>query len=206
MVRSFRRNGRKPYGTSSSRERHDHARRQSCDTAIASFARAAEPGAWHQPQNRLEVAQARDRRGSQDRTEGTSLHGPDRGGGGGGRRVSASHAAAAGRLPLCPSTLDPASDALGAASMPAAAWHLPVTGRGRGQTEAGAVQTLSYRLLSHRHRRGADGRRQALPLRSHRPHQQVRRRPARGEGRPAHSLGVPRTPSRSRALPHSHDP
>ena len=41
MVRSFRRNGRKHYGTSSSRERHDHARRQSSNTAIASFARAA---------------------------------------------------------------------------------------------------------------------------------------------------------------------
>src|SRR6056297_3471443 len=43
MVRFFRRNGRngrKNYETSSSRERHDHARRQSCNTAIASFARA----------------------------------------------------------------------------------------------------------------------------------------------------------------------
>ena len=29
-------------GTSSSRERHDHVRRQSCNTAIASFARATE--------------------------------------------------------------------------------------------------------------------------------------------------------------------
>ena len=33
------------YGTGSSRERHDHARRQSSNTAIASFARAAEQGA-----------------------------------------------------------------------------------------------------------------------------------------------------------------
>ena len=36
MVRSFLRNGREHYGTSSSRERHDHARRQSSNTAIAS--------------------------------------------------------------------------------------------------------------------------------------------------------------------------
>ena len=43
MVRSFRWNGRKPYGTGTSRERHDHARRPSSDTAIASFARDAEP-------------------------------------------------------------------------------------------------------------------------------------------------------------------
>ena len=33
MVRSFRRNGRKHFGTGSSWERHDHARRQSCNTA-----------------------------------------------------------------------------------------------------------------------------------------------------------------------------
>jgi hypothetical protein len=51
MVRSFRWNGRKPHGTSSSRERHDHARRPSSNTAIASFARDAEPGAWDQPEN-----------------------------------------------------------------------------------------------------------------------------------------------------------
>jgi len=48
MVRSFRWNGRKPYGTSSSWERHDHARRQSSNTAIASFALGAEPGAGDQ--------------------------------------------------------------------------------------------------------------------------------------------------------------
>jgi hypothetical protein len=47
MQQSLRRNGRKHYGTSSSRERHDHARRQSSNTAIASFARAAEPGVGH---------------------------------------------------------------------------------------------------------------------------------------------------------------
>ena len=40
MVRSFRLNGRKPYGTGTSRERHDHARRQSSNTAIAGFALA----------------------------------------------------------------------------------------------------------------------------------------------------------------------
>jgi hypothetical protein len=44
MVRSFRCNGRKPYGTGTSWERPDHARRPSGNTAIASFARDAEPG------------------------------------------------------------------------------------------------------------------------------------------------------------------
>lgn len=37
MVRSFLRNGRKHHGTSSSRQRHDRARRQSCNTASAAF-------------------------------------------------------------------------------------------------------------------------------------------------------------------------
>ena len=45
MMRSFRRNGRKHYPASTSRERHDPARHPSSDTAIASFARNGEPGA-----------------------------------------------------------------------------------------------------------------------------------------------------------------
>ena len=45
MMRSFRRNGRKHYPASTSRERHDPARHSSSDTAIASFARNGEPGA-----------------------------------------------------------------------------------------------------------------------------------------------------------------
>lgn len=49
MVRSFRWNGRKHYGTGTSRERHDHARRPSSNTAIASFARDAEPGTGINP-------------------------------------------------------------------------------------------------------------------------------------------------------------
>ena len=42
MPRSFLRNGRKQYGTGSSRKRHDHAPCQSSNTAIAGFARAVE--------------------------------------------------------------------------------------------------------------------------------------------------------------------
>ena len=50
MVRSFLWNGRMLYGKNSSWQRHDHARCPSSNTAIASFARAAEPRAGHQPQ------------------------------------------------------------------------------------------------------------------------------------------------------------
>src|SRR5690554_1726957 len=58
MVRSIRWNGRKHYGPGSSRERHDHVRRPSSNTAIASFARDAEPRVGDQPQDGCEVAQA----------------------------------------------------------------------------------------------------------------------------------------------------
>ena len=54
MVRSFCWNGRKPYGTGTSRERHDQARRPSSNTAITGFAREAEPGVGDQPADRDE--------------------------------------------------------------------------------------------------------------------------------------------------------
>jgi hypothetical protein len=71
-------------------------------------ARAAEPGAGHQPQDGCEVAQARDGRGYEDRADGTALDCADRGRGGDGRGILAAHTPAAGRLSLCPATLDPA--------------------------------------------------------------------------------------------------
>ena len=40
--------------------RHDHVRRQSCNTAIASFARAAERGTGDQSQDSRQVAEAGD--------------------------------------------------------------------------------------------------------------------------------------------------
>jgi hypothetical protein len=49
MLRSFRRNGGRDFRTGSSWQRHDHARRQGSNTAIASFALAAEPGAGINP-------------------------------------------------------------------------------------------------------------------------------------------------------------
>ena len=55
-------------------------------------------------------------------------------------------------------------------------------------------KSLSDRLLPYRHRRGADRRRQALPLCRHRPHQQIRLRAARQEDRPNLGLGLPRRP------------
>src|SRR5690606_8402178 len=112
------------FGTSSSWQRHDHARRQSSNTAIASFARAAEPGAGYQPQDRREVAQARDGRGYEDRTDGTALDGSVRDRGGDDRGIPPAHTPAAGRLPLCPAADGPAPDTLSAAPVPAAPWHL----------------------------------------------------------------------------------
>ena len=63
-----------PYGTGTSRLRHDYARRQSSNTAIASFDRGVEPGAWDQPEDGSEVAEATVGRRQEDWTEGASLN------------------------------------------------------------------------------------------------------------------------------------
>jgi len=57
------------YGTSSSQERHDHVRHQSCNTAIAGFARAVERGVGHQPEDGSKMVNAGHCRGFQDQTE-----------------------------------------------------------------------------------------------------------------------------------------
>uniref|UniRef100_UPI0020124966 hypothetical protein n=1 Tax=Gluconobacter kondonii TaxID=941463 RepID=UPI0020124966 len=54
----FHESGRKPYGTDTSWERHDHARRASGNTAIAGFARGAEQGVRDQPENSCKMAEA----------------------------------------------------------------------------------------------------------------------------------------------------
>lgn len=84
------------------------------------FARAAEPGTRHQPKDRGEVAQTRDGRGYKDEVDPTALNGADRSRGSGGLSIPASHAASAGRLPLCHAAICPASGAVCAASLPAA--------------------------------------------------------------------------------------
>src|SRR5690606_11045764 len=124
MVRSFLWNGRMPYGTSSSWKRHDHARCPSSNTAIAGFARAAEPGVGHQPQDRCEVAQARERRRLEDRADRASFDGSVRGRRGGDRGVQTAYTSALGRLPLRPAAFDTPPHAICAASVPATAWHL----------------------------------------------------------------------------------
>jgi hypothetical protein len=47
------------------------------NTAIASFAHAAEQGTGHQPEDGGEVAEARDGRGYAERADGTTLDGFD---------------------------------------------------------------------------------------------------------------------------------
>ena len=54
--------------------------------------------------------------------------------------------------------------------------HRASAGRRGRQGAEEEVQSLSDRLLSRRYRRGADRGRQAVSLRCHRPHQQVRLR------------------------------
>lgn len=53
--------------------RHDHARCQSGNTAIASFDRGAEQGAWIQSEDDCEVAEAAVGRASKDGTDKAAL-------------------------------------------------------------------------------------------------------------------------------------
>ena len=59
------------------------------------------------PKNGGEMAEAGDGRGPEDLAEGPSFHDPDRSRRGGGHRIPAAHIAAAGRLPLCATAVDP---------------------------------------------------------------------------------------------------
>ena len=68
---------------------------------------------------------------------------------------------------LCAPADDSAPDALIAAPLSAAPRHLAPAGCRRCQAEAAALQALPDRVLSHRHRRGADDRREASSLRGH---------------------------------------
>src|SRR5262249_40243359 len=68
----------------------------------------------------------------------------------------------------------PPSHAVIPASLPQAAWHQPIARDRRQQALEEKVQGLSDWLFPHRHRRGPDRRRQALPLCRYRSHQQVR--------------------------------
>jgi len=89
-----------PYGTGTSRLRQDHVRRQSSNTAVASFDRGAEPGAWDQPEDGHQVAETANSRGSQDRTEGAALDRSHQGGQSRNCSLPAAYSAAAGRLSL----------------------------------------------------------------------------------------------------------
>ena len=100
MLQCFRRDGRKHYGTGSSRARHDHVLHEGSTTVIASFARAVEPGTWAQPQDDNQRAQARYGREFKDRANRAAFDGSDRAGKSGGLRLPEAHTAAAGRLPL----------------------------------------------------------------------------------------------------------
>jgi len=158
MVRSIRGNGRKHYGIGSSRLCHDHARRQSSNTAIASFDRGAEPGTRDQPEDCREVAKARDGGRSQNGAKGSAFHCSERRRRGYDGCFPAAHVAAAGRLSLCPSAFYPAPDQISTSPMPSTQWHLLVIkpdprrqGRNRRKTNYAAswldTQTAEEPLL-----------------------------------------------------------
>src|SRR3546814_18367590 len=92
---------RKHDGTGTSRQRHDHVRVPSGNTAIESLDPGAEPTLRDQSEDGAEVAPAQLRRGRPDGTQAAALDGAVTGGGSADRRLSQAHTAAAGRLPLC---------------------------------------------------------------------------------------------------------
>jgi hypothetical protein len=80
---------------------------------------------WHQPQDCRQMEEAHRCQRSADRPEGCQVQHPDDRGGSDHRRLSAAHATAARRLPLCAISDDPAPDAILAPSMLAASRHCP---------------------------------------------------------------------------------
>ena len=68
------------------------------------------------------------------------------------------------------------------ASLSATPWDLAAAAGRRRSLGQAQIQGLSDRLFSYRHRRGSNRARQALSLRRHRPHVEVRLRRAAREG------------------------
>src|ERR1700734_3423088 len=128
------------------------------------------------------------------------INGLVRRGRGCGRPLPKTYAAAARRLPLRSAADHSTSDALVPSSLPPTSWNLAAAAdRGRSFAQA-QVQDLSDRLLPRRHRRSADGARQALSLRRDRPRLQVRGRSARRQGQYADRARLLGGPCRRRAL------
>ena len=96
MVWYFHESGRKPYGTDTSRQRHDHARRANSIIAIAGFALSAERRVGNQPENSCEMAEASDCQGSENWLQRAALNESERNRRSHGSRFSAAYVAAAG--------------------------------------------------------------------------------------------------------------
>lgn len=123
------------------------------------------------------MAEAGDGRVCQDRANGVALDGFRWRRESGSCRLPASQAFAAGRLPVCLATVDPASDAVSAVRVPEPPWHLAPAGCRRPHAKAPDVEELPYCRPPDRLRRGAGCGGQALSLCRHRPGRHVRRRP-----------------------------
>src|SRR3954451_17687257 len=129
-------------------------------------------------------------RGPTDGTKGTAIDGAVDRGRGGHRWLPPAYASAA-RLLLVPTPADnPASDALVIASLSATAWDRPSCSDRKRQAGKEKVQVLSDRLLPHRHRRSADRRGKALPLRGDRQNFKVRLRPTCRKSQSCHRIGL----------------
>src|SRR4051812_43198055 len=80
------------------------------------------------------------------------------------------------------------------------AWDRPSCSDRKRQAGKEKVQVLSDRLLPHRHRRSADRRGKALPLRGDRQNFEVRLRPTCRKSQSCHRIGLPGRLGQSRSL------
>src|SRR5213083_2019712 len=83
---------------------------------------------------------------------------------------------------------------------PATAWDRPSCSDRKRQAGKEKVQVLSDRLLPHRHRRSADRRGKALPLRGDRQNFEVRLRPTCRKSQSCYRIGLPGRLGQSRSL------
>ncbi len=205
MVRSILWNGRKHYGTSSSWERHDHARRQSCNTAIhcpaghcktmsregqASLAQLSKELGI----NPKTVAKWRKRSTVEDLKTGPRKP----------RSTVLTEAEEAMIVAFRRHTLLPMDDCLYALqpSIPdlsRSALHRCLQRHGISRlpdVEGDKPKRQQFKLLSHwlfpcRYSIGPDGGGKAISLCWHRPNQQVCSHPTRGKGGSQDSVGIP---------------
>ena len=195
----------RPYGTDTSRQGQNHARRSSRDTAIESVdQRARRAVTAIKPKT---VTKWKKRALVHDAAigpKGTALDGAQRRRGGPGPLRSASTRYCRSMIASTASGDDPASHPIVAAPCASNATGISRLPELAGDDQAANyVQELSHRRLPYRHCRSSYRRRQTPSVRCHRPHFEVCVSSAPWASEPEHRNRISEGPDRGRSL---HDP